>query len=89
MNRFSIIWMKDKEDHHGTQMRMKVSSSLLESCVGTQLTITQQGANRVERLLKLIHYTDWVSYYAALLNNVDPTPVNRIQELKSIIAQSI
>ena len=89
MNRFSIIWMKDEEDHRGIQARMNISASLLKSCAGTQLIITQQGANRVERLLKLIHYTDWISYYAALLNNVDPTPVNRIQELKSIIAESI
>ena len=89
MNRFSIIWMKDEEDHRGTQARMNISSSLLKSCAGTQLIITQQGNNRVERLLKLIHYTDWISYYTALLNNVDPTPVKRIQELKSKIAESI
>ena len=89
MNRFSIIWMKDEEDNRETQMRMDISSSLLESCADTQLTITQQGTNRVERLLKLIHYTDWVSYYTALLNNVDPTPVTRIQELKSKLAESI
>ena len=62
---------------------------MLKSCVDTQLVITQNGSNRVERLLKLIHYTDWISYYTALLNNVDPTPVKRIQELKLQIAQSI
>ena len=89
MNRFSIIWMKDEEDHSGTQMRMNIVSSFLESCAGTQITITQQGVNRVERLLKLIHFTDWISYYTALLNNVDPTPVHRIQELKSKIEKSI
>jgi len=89
MHRFSIVWIKDKEDHIGTQKRMNISSSLLESCAGIQLIITQKGANRVERLLKLIHYTDWVSYYAALLNNVDPTPVDRIQELKLKMAESI
>jgi glucose/mannose-6-phosphate isomerase len=89
MNKFSIIWLKDEGDHNGTRMRMKISSLLLESCASTQFTITQQGDNRVERLLKLIHYTDWVSYYMALLNNVDPTPVNRIQQLKSKITESI
>ena len=88
MNKFSIIWLKDEGAHHGIQLRMNISSALLESRAGKQLTITQQGANRVERLLKLIHYIDWVSYYTALLNNVDPTPVNRIQELKSKIVGS-
>ena len=89
INKFSIIWIKDKGDHLGIQNRMKISSELLESCDCRQLTIIQQGNNRVERLLKLIHYTDWISYYAALLNNVDPTPVDRIQKLKIKIAQSI
>ena len=68
-------------------MRMDISSTILESIPRCQLTIKQAGAHRVERLLKLIHYTDWVSYYAALLNNVDPTPVKRIQELKARIVQ--
>ena len=89
MSRFSIIWLKDEEDHPGTQARMKISSTLLESAAGCQLDISQTGENRVERLLKLIHFTDWVSYYAALLNNVDPTPVNRIQELKLRISIAV
>ena len=87
MNRFSIIWLKDEDDHSGTQARMQISSALLESSAGSQFEISQTGKNRVERLLKLIHFTDWISYYAALLNNVDPTPVNRIQELKLKISE--
>jgi len=89
MNRFSIIWLKDKDDHSGTRTRMQISSSLLESSAGSQIEISQTGKNRVERLLKLIHLTDWVSYYAALLNNVDPTPVKRIQELKLKISRVV
>ena len=87
MNRFSIIWLKDEDDHPGIQARMRISATLLESNAGSQIEISQLGANRVERLLKLIHYTDWISYYAALLNNVDPTPVKRIQELKIKISE--
>ena len=88
MERMSIIWLKDQDDHPATQSRMDISSELLDSCTGIQLTIVQKGSNRVERLLKLIHYTDWISYYAALLNDVDPTPVNKIQELKIKISKS-
>jgi len=87
MNRLSIVWLKDEDDHSGTQARMQISSVLLETNAGSQLEIRQTGKNRVVRLLKLIHFTDWISYYAALLNNVDPTPVNRIQELKLKISE--
>ena len=83
---FSIIWMRDQDDDIGTQSRMDISSALLKSNVGKQLAISQSGNNRIERLLKLIHYVDWISLYASLFNNVDPTPVNRIQELKSQIS---
>ena len=88
MNRLTIIWLRDVDDHPGIQDRMDICSSLLESAPRYQLTISQSGAHRDIRLLKLIHYTDWISYYAALLNNVDPTPVNRIQALKARIAQT-
>ena len=87
MSRFSIVWILDLDDHSGTQVRMDISSSMLESIPRNQLRILQSGDDRIERVLKLIHYTDWISFYTALLNNVDPTPVNRIQELKIRIAQ--
>ena len=78
--------MRDQDDDIGIQSRMDISSSLLKTNAGKQLAISQSGDNRIERLLKLIHYVDWISLYASLLNNVDPTPVNRIQELKSQIS---
>ena len=45
MNRFSIIWLKDKDDHSGTRTRMQISSSLLESSAGSQIEISQTGKN--------------------------------------------
>ena len=87
MSKLSIIWLKDKADHFGVESRMRISSELLFSKPCLQLNIEQSGDTRSERLLKIIHFTDWISFYAALLNEVDPTPVKRIQELKSKILQ--
>ena len=76
------IWIKDIDDYQLNKDRMKITSELLEDRVDNQYTISIDGESKVERILKLIHFTDWVSYYSALLLNVDPTPVNRIIELK-------
>ena len=84
-NNFSIIWIRDIDDHSGIKKRMDVSYSLLESKPSTHIVIDQTGINKIQRLLKLIHLTDWISYYTALLNNVDPTPVEIIETLKSKI----
>ncbi len=87
MNTMSIIWINDSSDHIEVKARMKISSTLLNSKAGIQINIMQNGLNRIHRLIKLIHFTDWISYYAALLNNIDPTPVNIIQNLKSKISK--
>ncbi len=77
-----IIWFKDLDDHERSLGRMEVSSELLAEKAGYQISLDCDGESRIERLLKLIHLTDWVSYYAALLNETDPTPVTRISLLK-------
>ena len=87
IERLAIVWLTDKDDHFGVKNRMKVSSELLKSIVKLQITINQSGNNSCIRLLKLIHYLDWLSYYIAILKKVDPTPVERIQKLKSLISR--
>jgi glucose/mannose-6-phosphate isomerase len=82
-----IIWLKDKDDHPRSLGRMKVTAKLLDSQVGKQVEIAEKGRSALIRLLKMIHFIDWVSYYAALLNNVDPTPVRRITRLKEEMAK--
>ncbi|HEC62848.1 MAG TPA: hypothetical protein ENI38_00440, partial [Candidatus Acetothermia bacterium] len=46
-----------------------------------------QGDTPLERLLSLVYLGDWVSVYLALLNRVDPTPVDPIEELKTRLAE--
>jgi glucose/mannose-6-phosphate isomerase len=83
----TIIWLKDQDDHPRITKRIETSKELLRDKSSSQITIWEEGRNRIERLLKLIHMTDWVSYYLALLNKVNPTPVDQIQRLKRKMAE--
>jgi glucose/mannose-6-phosphate isomerase len=47
------------------------------------LSVTAAGANRLERMFSLIQIGDYVSYYLAILNGCDPTPVAVINDLKT------
>ncbi len=40
------------------------------------------GGNLLSQVLSLVLLGDWVSFYLAILNNIDPTPTERIQWLK-------
>ena len=51
------------------------------------LVLKVDGESSVEKSLCMIHLIDWISYYSALLNKVDPTPVERITELKNRLSE--
>jgi len=82
--KYSIIWIYDQDIHMNIKKRMDITSQMLGSKI-QQIKIKQTGSNKYERLLKLIHYTDWISYYTAYYNNTDPTPVKKIEELKLLL----
>ena len=79
---YSIIWIIDEDDHPQVLRRIEISKKLLVKHCKKQLMISVDGSDCTIRILKLIHFVDWVSYFVALLNGVNPTPVHRIQTLK-------
>ncbi len=89
IKKFSLIWIKDIEEDIRIKNRMHISSNIIKRLPKYELTIQKSGATIVERLLKLIHFVDWISYYVALYNKIDPTPVKRIEKLKIQIKEMI
>jgi glucose/mannose-6-phosphate isomerase len=46
------------------------------------IAITAIGENRLERMLSLVQIGDYLSYYLAIANGQDPTPIPAIESLK-------
>ena len=55
---------------------------LVERAVPCEV-VTIAGPNRLAEVLTAVHLGDWTSYYLALLNGVDPTPVPTLEWLKA------
>jgi len=77
------IWISDTDDHPRVLKRIEITSELLEETGVENIFITCDGVNYPERCLKLLFLNDWISYYLAEINNIDPVPVDRIMELKN------
>jgi len=77
------IWISDKDDNPRILERIKITSDLLEPIGIKNIFLSIDGDNYSERCLKLLFLTDWISYYLAEINNIDPIPVNRIMDLKN------
>jgi glucose/mannose-6-phosphate isomerase len=83
---FSIIYLPDEEDHPRNKMRFDALSSIIETKVNQIISIKGEGKYLLTRIFDLIYFADWVSYYLAILNNIDPTPIPYITKLKNFLA---
>jgi glucose/mannose-6-phosphate isomerase len=69
-------------------LRYQITRGLLKKAGFASSEVQGQGSGRLAQMMTLVLLGDYVSYYLALLNRVDPTPVGPIDFLKSELARS-
>ncbi|MBI45720.1 MAG: bifunctional phosphoglucose/phosphomannose isomerase [Candidatus Marinimicrobia bacterium] len=84
VNKLNILWVYDQDSHNKILKRMEITSSILQGKVKKHI-IKSEGETFIERELRLIYFLDWVSFYCAIFNNVNPYPVDSISKLKSLL----
>lgn len=82
MNDMAVVFLHDKGDHPRIQTRMEITRSIVNEFTNRVVDVHSEGTSTLARIFSLIHLGDWASYYLALLNGVDPTPVRIIDYLK-------
>jgi glucose/mannose-6-phosphate isomerase len=84
--RLSVILLIDKEDNPRVQRRMEIVEELIEDQTASLHILKTRGHTRLTRMFSLIQLADWTSFYLAMESNVDPTPIAKIDLLKSKLA---
>lgn len=79
---FSLVILRDEDDNERIKKRIEITKSLLVRQLGGVSEITSQGRSVLARLFSLVMFGDFLSVYAALLKETDPTPVEAIERLK-------
>lgn len=77
-----VIFLRTPLDHPRVAKRVEILKEVLSSRGLAFLEVWGEGETALAQALWLVYFGDWVSFYLALLNGVDPTPVQPIQELK-------
>ncbi len=80
---FQVIYLRDRDDHERIQRRMDITKKVIEQSGNSIIEIKSQGESRLSRVFSTIFLGDMASVYLAILNGVDPTPVAKIDFLKS------
>lgn len=86
MKKSVAVLLRDEQDPKAIQKRMEVTKELIAASQAEVVEVWAEGASLLARLFSLVCLGDFVSFYLAMLNEVDPTPVRRIEELKMRLA---
>ena len=82
-----VVMLTSPLDHPRTQVRFRVTGEILARRGVAWEAIEARGRSPLAHMLSTIHFGDYVSYYLAMLYEVDPTPVEIIAYLKERLAQ--
>jgi len=81
-----VIMLSDDADFHKINRRMSITRTLIAEEGPQVITVQAQGVSPLAKSLYLIYVGDFASYYLAILNGVDPTPIERISLFRSRLA---
>ncbi len=77
------IFIRDKSDHPRIKARFKAMETIFKDMNVEVQNISSGEYNLLMRIFDLIYLGDWTSFYLAILNNIDPTPIPIISKLKN------
>jgi glucose/mannose-6-phosphate isomerase len=83
---YTVIDIISSLENPRTQKRFTVTAKLLSGLRPDPIVVEAVGENLVEHLLWSISLGDFVSIYTALLNGLNPTPVDMIEKFKQELA---
>lgn len=84
---FVVIILQNSEDHLRTQKRMKLTANLIKkSGVKVEFIEVKKGSVMF-KIFSTLLLGDWISYYTALNQKVDPSPVKLVEDFKKQMAK--
>ena len=79
---FAVVEIRSSLEHPRIQKRFEVSERLLSGKRPAPIVVEPRGETLLQQLVWGIAMGDFVSVYLALLNGVNPTPVDLVEKLK-------
>jgi glucose/mannose-6-phosphate isomerase len=88
LKKFALISLVDPNDHPRIKLRNSITLDMIYNMAGAAIELDGEGNTFLQRLMDLIHLGDWLSYYLAILNKLDPTTIDKINYLKRKLSES-
>ncbi|MCS7180216.1 MAG: bifunctional phosphoglucose/phosphomannose isomerase [bacterium] len=77
-----VLFISSGLENERIKKRIEITSNIISKKVKEVIEIKLEGDDLFEKLIYLIVLGDWISYYLAMENKVDPTEIKEIKILK-------
>ncbi len=82
---YAVIDLRSSLEHPRIQKRFEVTEQMLSGMRPAPIIVNAEGKNLLEHLLWTIAFGDFVTLYTALLNGLNPAPVELIEKFKKAL----
>jgi glucose/mannose-6-phosphate isomerase len=84
----TVLLLRSDRDNPRHRIRFDVTAELLDRAGIQHKTLKFSGGSMLSEVLQMVLFTDYASFYLALLNGADPSEVRSIDYLKDRLAKS-
>lgn len=88
MKKLTVVFLRDRGTHPRVQLREEITRRIVKSYASDVFEVQSEGRSLLARIISLVYVGDWASYYLAILNRQNPTPVKVIEYLKNELARA-
>lgn len=89
MKRMVAVFLRDRKTNQRVRLREEVTKKVIEKYASDVLEVWSEGKSLLARTFSLVYLGDWMSWYLAILNDQNPTPVKVIEYLKGELANAL
>ncbi len=83
-----VVFLRDPDELVEIKRRVELTKKIMLPLVSGTADVWARGRSTLAKLFSLIYYGDWISFHLAMERGVDPTPIERIDYLKSQLSLS-
>lgn len=87
LKKIEVVVLADKMQHQRVTKRIEILLPIIEKRAHGITQIFTRGNNLLAKIFSLIYTADFISFYLAVLNRVDPVPVDTISYLKERLSE--
>ncbi len=89
LKQFVAFLLSDPQDHPRVSYRFNYAEKVIRKTGAEVIKLSGEGKSPLARMFSLAYLSDFVSYYLAILNNVNPVSIEVIDALKKELAAKV